>query len=121
LGESYSQTYIASDKTLAERPDVMRRFLKVMKAAGDLMVADTQMAAEAVKAMVPQADVAVIKLQADAAVPLIVNDVSKTRRHGKFLARHGQEDLGVGWSRRMAIRKNKIDPMQAVSMKYLGS
>jgi len=37
----------------------MRRFLKVMKAAGDLMVADTQMAAKPSRPWCPRPDVAV--------------------------------------------------------------
>lgn len=118
--ESYSQTYVASDKTLAERPDAMRRFLKVMRAASEIMIADPQGAAEAVKAMVPQTDVAVVKAQVEVANALIMNENTKRDGLGVF-----SPDL-VKKTWEWVVKANgyapdKIDPMQAISMKFVGS
>jgi NitT/TauT family transport system substrate-binding protein len=118
--EAYSQTVVASDKSLAERPDVMRRFLKVYREATEIMVADPQGAAENVKAMVPQADIAVLKAQIEAAAPLIMNDVTKRDGLGVF-----NPDL-VKKTWEWAIKANgyapdKVDPLAVISTKFVGS
>jgi NitT/TauT family transport system substrate-binding protein len=118
--EAYSQTIVASDKSLAERPDVMRRFLKVYREATLLMIADPQGAAENVKAMVPQADIEVLKEQIAAAAPLIMNEVTQRDGMGIF-----NPDL-VKKTWEWAVKANgyvpdKVDPLAVISTKFVGS
>jgi len=118
--EGYSQTLVASDKVLAERPDQVRRFLKVMRQAIQMTHDDPQAAAEAVKAAVPQSDLAVIRAQVDATVPLLVNEVTQRDGLGVF----SPQLLKKSWewvSNAHSIPIDKVDPLSTVSLKFGGS
>jgi len=116
----YSQTIIASDKTLAERPDAIRRFVKVMRDAIRLTKADPMAAAEAVKVAVPQADLAALKAQVEVSVPLMMNEITARDGLGTFspdLVRKTWEWVAKANN----YPADKLDPMSVVSTKYAGS
>ena len=116
----YSQTIIASDKTLAERPDAIRRFLKVMREAIRLTKDDPTAAAEAVKVAVPQADVAALKAQVDVSVPLMMNEITARDGLGTF----SPDLVRQTWdwvSKANNYPADKLDPMSVISTKYAGT
>jgi NitT/TauT family transport system substrate-binding protein len=81
---------------------------------------DPQAAAEAVKAAVPQSDLAVIRAQVDATVPLLVNEVTQRDGLGNF----SPQLLKKSWewvSNAHSIPVDKVDPLSTVSLKFGGS
>lgn len=118
--EGYSQAISASDKTLTGRPDVARRFLKVMRQSVEFMRDHPQRAAEDVKALSPELDLATLRAQVDAAIPLAFNEFTKRDGLGVFAPARVKETWD--WvSKANGFPPDKIDPMSAVSMKFLGS
>jgi NitT/TauT family transport system substrate-binding protein len=111
---------MASDKTLAERPAVVARFLKVFRQAVQLMHDDPGAAAQAVKTTVPQADLAVVRAQVDATIPLLINEISQRDGLGVF----NPELLKKSWewvANAHGIAVDKIDPMTTVNTRLGGS
>jgi NitT/TauT family transport system substrate-binding protein len=82
--DGYGLSLFASDKFLAERPDVAKRFVVAFEKATEAAIADPAGAAAALKAMVPEVDEAVAKAQWEASIPLMVNPVSKAEGAFKF-------------------------------------
>ncbi|MBV8537191.1 MAG: ABC transporter substrate-binding protein [Alphaproteobacteria bacterium] len=118
--EGYSQCIVASDKALAERPDVARRFLKVMRQSVQFMHDNPQRAAEDVKAIVPDLDITALRAQADVAIQLAFNEVTTHDGLGMF----SPERVRQTWdwvSKTNGFPPDKVDPMSAVSTKFLGS
>jgi NitT/TauT family transport system substrate-binding protein len=114
--EGYSQTLMASNKVLSERPDVVHRFLKVMRQATQMTYDDPDAAAKAVKAMVPQGDFGIISGQIEASLPLMVNEV--TRRDGLGVFSPGLVRKTWEWVAKASnYPVDKIDPMQGVDTK----
>jgi NitT/TauT family transport system substrate-binding protein len=118
--EGYSQTLMASNKTLTERPDVLRRFLKVMRVATQMTHDEPDAAAQAVKAAVPQADLAIIRAQIDASLPLMVNDI--TRRDGLGVFSGALVAKTWEWvAKANNYPLDKIDPMTGIDTKIGGN
>ena len=118
--EGYSQSIVASDKTLAERPDVVRRFAKATRAAMIKTYENTTLAAENMKTMIPQGDVSVFKDQIEASKPYMFNEF--TDRYG--LGALGREHVQKTWgwvSRVNNYPPDKLDPMKFVNATFLGS
>ncbi len=118
--DGYATTIMAANKMLTERPDVARRFLKVLKQAIILSKEQPQLAAEAVKAAAPQADLAVLRAQVDVMVPLAHNEISARDGIGNFSV----ERVKQTWefvSKANNYPANKIDPLTVISGKYVGS
>lgn len=118
--EGYSQTIMASDKTIAERPEVVRRFLKVFRQAVQLTHDDPAAAAQAVKTTVPQVDLAVVRAQVDATIPLLINEISQRDGLGVFnpqLLRKSWEWVANAYG----LPVDKIDPLTTVNTQLSGS
>jgi NitT/TauT family transport system substrate-binding protein len=117
--EGYSQTLVASDKSLSERPEVVRRFLKVMRQSIELMHAEPEAAAQAVKAMVPQADLPTVRAQVEASVPLLVNEVTQRDGLGVF----SPALLVMSWewvAKANEFPTDRIDPNAVVTGQFVG-
>ena len=74
--DGYGWSVLASDKTMKERPDVLKRYLRALNKSITFSIEQPQKAAEALKAHVPEADVTVVKAEFEASIPLLKNDVS---------------------------------------------
>lgn len=118
--EGYSQTLVASNKILTERPDVVRRFLKVMRKAMLLTHEDPDAAARAVHVAAPQADLSAIRAQIDASLPMMFNEITQRDGLGVFSSDHIRKTWE--WAARARnYSLDRIDPLSTVTDKYSGS
>jgi NitT/TauT family transport system substrate-binding protein len=116
--EGYGQTLIASNKMIAERPEVLKRFLKVMKQSLQMVYDNPQQGADAIKSMVPQGDAAVYRAQIDAAQPYFFNEHTKRDGLGVFnpaRVKSSWEFVAKGSNYSL----NKMDPMSVINGKFI--
>lgn len=113
--EGYSAAIFVADTTLATRRDVVVRFVRALAKAEAMMRDDPERAAAAVKAAVPEIDLAVTRTLVRSTVPLVFNDV--TTRDG--LGRFTPERVRTTWSwvaRQQNWPADKLDPLAAVDL-----
>lgn len=84
--DGYSQSLIASDRFMANRPEVLESFLAVMREGIEMTIADPEAAVSAMMAALPELDAAALRLQLDAAIPLMVNEITAEDGLGIFHA-----------------------------------
>lgn len=114
----YGLSVFASEKFLAERPDVARRTLKAFLAGNQMAIADPKLAGASVKASVGDIDAAVADKQFAASIPLMDNAIAKKDGAGAF----EKALLAKTWewtakSQNMPIEK--LDPETAVDRSLL--
>ena len=80
--EGYSYSAVVSDKLLKERPEVARKFVRAMRAAGAAAIKDPKGVAQSIKALYPDTDEAVAEQQFIDAVRLMDNDITKKEGFG---------------------------------------
>lgn len=80
----YSASLIASDKFLAERPDVARRFVAAYKASIEFARENPEAAVEAVTAMVPELSAKDVAGSLSDTMALIFNEVTEADGLGAF-------------------------------------
>lgn len=110
----YGSTLYTSDKMLAEKPEVVSRFVAAYQKATEAAIADPAGAAAALKVMVPEVDVVVAQAQWEASIPLMVNEVSKADGFGKF----NDTLLNSTWSwvsKAQNFPIDKIDPKALIA------
>ena len=116
----YAQVIVGSDKTLAERPEVAKRFLKALGKTFLLMRDKPQLAAEAVKAAAPSVDLDATRAQVDATLPLMFNEI--TERDGLGVFKPDLVKKTWGWvAKANDFPLDKLDPMTTVTTKFAGS
>jgi NitT/TauT family transport system substrate-binding protein len=116
--EGYSQTILASNKMIAERPEVIKRFLKVMKKSLQAVNENPQLGIDAIKAIVPQADLAVLKVQVDGSLPYFFNEI--TQKEGLFALTQDRVKTSWDWvSRAKGFAPTKINPMTTVDTRFI--
>lgn len=116
--EGYSTSIIASNKFLAERPDVARRFLRVMRESIRLMQDQPDKAVEAVMAILPQLDRKAVRGQVDAAVPMMINEVSAKDGLGVFSP--ARVKMTWEWAAKAGnYPVGKLDPLTAVNGQFI--
>jgi len=116
--DGYGWSALASDKTIAERPEVLKRYLRALNKSIDYAIQHPAQAAEALKAAVPEADVAVVKAEFESSVPLLRNDISKRDGLGKF----DPKLLAATWgwvAQSMQYDAGKINPETLVDRRFL--
>ena len=113
--DGYSSSVFVSTKTLETRRDVVVRFIRALKKAEEMMRDNPEKAAAAVKALVPEIDLAITTSLVKATLPLMFNDNSKRDGLGVF-----SPDLvrtTWGWvAKQEKVSADKMDPMSAVDM-----
>lgn len=92
--DGYSQSLIASQRMIADRPDVLARFIDVMRVAIEQTVADPDAGVRAMTAALPELDAKALRLQLDAAIPLMVNEITAEDGLGVFHA----ERVATTWA-----------------------
>lgn len=116
--DGYGLSVFVSDKMINERPETVRKFLKAYQKATEMAIADPMAAATALKAAVPEVDVATAAEQWKASIPLMVNDIAKKDGNGAF----EPALLATTWkwvaeAQNMPI--DKLNPETAVSRDFL--
>jgi len=115
--DGYGLSVFVSDKMIAERPETVRKFLRAYKQATEMAIADPMAAAKALKATVPEVDVATAAEQWKASIPLMVNDISKKDGAGTFEPKL----LATTWkwvAEAQGMPTDKLDPETAVSRDF---
>ena len=116
--ELYSASLVASDKFLAERPDVAKRFLAAFRKSLEFANANPDKAAEAVAAMVPELKAEDVKGSWLDASRLAFNDVTVKYGLGAF----DPERLAKTWDRVAAsqgLDVTKLDPESVVDRSFM--
>lgn len=111
--DGYGLSLFVSEKMLKERPAVVKKFVKAYAEATRMAIADPKAAAEALKAMVPEIDVATAEKQFVSSIPLMVNEVSKRDGDGAFDAAL----LKTSWewvAKAQNLPLDKLDPETVV-------
>jgi NitT/TauT family transport system substrate-binding protein len=80
--EGYSYSAVVSDKLIKERPDVARRFVRAIRAAGAAAIKDPKGVARSIKALYSDSDESVAEMQFRDALSLMDNDVTKKEGFG---------------------------------------
>lgn len=112
----YSSSVFVSHATLANKRDMVVRFTRALKKAELLMQADPDKAAAAVKASVPEIDLAITAALVKATLPLMFNDQTTKDGLGVF----SPELVKTTWewvAKQEKVATDKIDPMSVVDMK----
>lgn len=116
--EGYGWSALASDKIIKERPDVLKRYVRALVKSLEFSIAHPQQAAESLKAQVPEAEVAVLKAELEASIPLIRNEISQRDGLGRFEPRL----LASTWNwvaQSMGYDPKKVDPETLVDRSFL--
>ncbi|WP_341677389.1 ABC transporter substrate-binding protein [Niveibacterium sp. SC-1] len=116
--DGYGLSVFASDKLIAQRPDVLKRFLRAYKKATEFAVKNPEAAAADLKSMVPEADVTAAAAAFRASVPLIQNEISAKDGLGSFEPKL----LAKTWSwvaKSKDYPMDKIDPEKLVDRSFL--
>ena len=116
--DGYGWSVMANDKLIKERPEVLKRYVRALSKALEFSIQNPQKAAESLKAQVPEADVAVIKAEFEASIPLLKNEISQRDGLGKFDAKL----LATTWgwvAQSMSYDLKKVDPESLIDRSFL--
>lgn len=109
----YSNTLVASKKTLETRRDMVVRFVRATQKGLAVMETDPARAAAAFKASVPEGNAEVAEKVIKATLPVIFNDKSKKDGLG-VLTEQGVRETWDRVAGELNVPKDKIDPMKYV-------
>jgi len=107
--EGYSYSAILSDRLINERPDVARRFVRAVVAAGKAALHDPKGVAESIKALYPSVDEDLMEKQFIGALPLMANDIAKAEGFGAI----NEQRLRKTWewvAKSQGYELDRIDP-----------
>jgi NitT/TauT family transport system substrate-binding protein len=113
--EGYSSSLFVSHKTLATRRDTVAKFARAVRKAEEIMRDDPDKAAAAVKAAVPEVDLAITRALVVATLPLIFNENTKRDGLGVF----NPELVATTWqwvAKQQNASVEKLNPMSAVDL-----
>jgi NitT/TauT family transport system substrate-binding protein len=116
--DGYGWSAMAGDKIIKERPEVLRRYLRALVKALQFTMANPDKAAADLKAVVPEADAAVIASEFRASMPLLDNEISKRDGLGSFEPKL----LAATWvwvAKSMNYAPAKVDPEKLVDRSFL--
>lgn len=116
--EGYGLSVFASDRMIAQRPDAVRKFLAAYARATEMANADPEAAARALKAAVPEVEVARAAEEWTASVPLIDNALA--RKDGPGVFEPGLLKTTWTWvAESQGIPVASFDPAKAVTGAFL--
>ena len=116
--ELYSASLIASEKFLAERPDVAKRFLAAYMKSVEFSHDNPEEAAAAVTAMVPELEAESVVGSLNDTMVLIYNEVTDSDGLGVF----EPERLKASWervSKAQGLDTSALDPETVVDRKFV--
>lgn len=114
----YSASLIASEKFLAEKPDVARRFIAAFRKSIEFAHANPSEAVKAVVAQVPELSPKDVEGSLKDAMVLVFNEVTTKDGLGAFEAKR----LAETWSRvskSLGLSESMINPESVVTRKFL--
>jgi NitT/TauT family transport system substrate-binding protein len=116
--EGYGYSLFVADKMIAERPEVVRTFVKTFVEGIKLALADPADVARSMKQIFPEMDEALVLEQFRTIVPLIDNPIEKAEGLGSF-----QKDrLFKTWewtAKAQNMPLDKLDPEKAVNRSFI--
>jgi len=111
----YSSSIFVSNKVLATRREAVIKFTRALKKAEQMMRDDPDKAAAAVKAMVPEVDLAITQGLAKSTIPLIFNE--NTERDGLGVFSPALVKTTWEWVvKQQNTSPEKLDPMASVDL-----
>jgi NitT/TauT family transport system substrate-binding protein len=111
----YSSSIFVSHKVLATRRDAVVRFTRALKKAEQMMRDDPDKAAAALKAMIPEIDLAINKALVLSTLPLIFNE--NTQKDGLGVFSPAIVKTTWEWvAKQQDAPLDKLDPMAAVDL-----
>jgi NitT/TauT family transport system substrate-binding protein len=113
--QGYATSVVVSKHTLDTRRDLVVRFVRALKGGMEVMKADPAKAAAAVKASVPEMDLAIAEQMAKATAPLMFNPNTARDGFGIF----NPELVKTTWewvSKAQNFPVDKLDPLQSVDL-----
>jgi NitT/TauT family transport system substrate-binding protein len=116
--DGYGYSVFASDKIIAERPDVLRRFVKAYLAAVKAALDNPADVAKAMKAIYPEMDEALVEEQFRTIMPLIDNQITTAEGLGTL----NKVRLAKTWewiAKAQNMPLDKIDPDKVVNREFL--
>lgn len=116
--DGYGWSAMAGDKIIKERPEVLKRYMKALVKSLQFAIANPDKAAADLKAVVPEADVAVIAAEFRSSLPLLQNEISKRDGLGAFEPKL----LASTWTwvaKSMNFAPSKVDPEKLVDRSFL--
>jgi NitT/TauT family transport system substrate-binding protein len=116
--ELYSASLIASEKFLAERPEVAKRFISAFKKSVEFVKANPAEAAAAVVAAVPELKAEAVEGSVNDTLVLIYNDVTEADGLGVFKP----DRLKATWervSKAQGLDTAALDPETAVNRAFM--
>jgi NitT/TauT family transport system substrate-binding protein len=116
--DGYGYSVYASNKLIADRPEVARRFLAAFVKGMKMVLADPKDVAKAMKAQFPEMDEALVEQQFMTIVPLIENEISKAEGYGTF----DKARLAKTWEWTASAQNmplDKLDPEKVVDRSLL--
>ncbi|RFA28421.1 sulfonate/nitrate transporter [Alkalilimnicola ehrlichii] len=116
--DGYGLSVLASDRLIQRNPDLVERATRAYSRALALAVENPRLAAEALKAHVPEMDVELAAAEFEASIPLIVNDISDANGIGTF----EPELLAKTWewvARSQELALDALDPTSAIDTRFI--
>jgi NitT/TauT family transport system substrate-binding protein len=116
--EGYGQALVASDKFIAERPEVLKALLRAYVKAAGIAIKDPAAAGAAVHDAVAEVDADVAAQEFAASVPLIKNEISDKYGLGSF----EPELLKTTWewvAKSQSLDVTALDPQTVVDTSFL--
>jgi NitT/TauT family transport system substrate-binding protein len=116
--DGYGYSVFAANKLIAERPDVVRRFVKAYMAAAKAAIENPADVANAMKSIFPEMDEALIEEQFRTIVPLMNNEITKAEGFGVF----DKVRLAKTWewtAKAQNMSLDKIDPEKAINRDFI--
>ncbi len=116
--DGYGYSLFASDKLIAEKPDVVKRFTKAYLKTIELALKNKADVAKTMKEIFPEMDVALVLQQFETIVPLIENSISKAEGIGTI----DKVRLAKTWewtAKAQDMKLDKMDPESAVDRAFL--
>ncbi len=116
--DGYGYSVFVSDKLIAEKPDVAKRFVKAYVAAAKAALADPKDVAKAMKSVFPEMDEALVEQQFMTIVPLIMNDITKAEGFGTL----DKARLAKTWewtAKAQNMPLDKLDPEKAITRAFI--
>lgn len=116
--EQYATSVIASDRFLADRPEVAKRFIKAYAEAVEYTWANPVESAESIHKIVPEVDVKVATDTINSIYDLVYNPISNATSVGQFDAKH----LASTWkwtSAAQGIDESSFNPEETLNRDFL--
>ncbi len=116
--EGYGYSLFASNKLIAERPDIIRKFVRAFLLGIKMALADPSDVAKSMKALFPELDIETLLQQFDTIVPLISNAITRSENLGTF----DRARVRKTWewtAKAHSLPFDRLDPETAVDRSFL--